>query len=106
MLRHRLIGCIDTQGVIMLIALVTFSVADAYLTQIALTMGARELNPLAEPFGSNILARELLAVAVAAILLCGRRIKWLLYLNVLVLWVVMWNLWQLVFFEANWLSQG
>ena len=70
---------------------------DAYFTQLVLANGGIELNPLAGPFGSNILARALLA---AAILLAGKK-HWLGHLNTIVLWVVMWNLWQYVISQIN-----
>ena len=75
--------------------------ADAYFTRLVLASGGIELNPLAGPFGSNILVRALLsAIAAAAILLAGKR-DWLHYLNTIVLWVVMWNLWQYVISQVN-----
>jgi hypothetical protein len=76
------------------VAFVALNIADAYLTHLVLSVGGIELNPLAEPFGSNILMRAVLAsVAAAALLVAGKR-GWLHSLSVLVLWVVMWNLWQ------------
>jgi len=81
---------------------VGLSIADAYLTQLVLAVGGVELNPLAVPFGSSMLARGLLAVAiVATISLAGKR-HWLHPLNVLILWVVVWNLWQYVVAQATW----
>jgi len=74
--------------------------ADAYFTRLVLSSGGIELNPLAGPFGSNILARALLA---AAILLAGKK-HWLGHLNTIVLWVVMWNLWQYVISQLNLVS--
>jgi hypothetical protein len=80
---------------------VGLSIADAYLTQLVLAAGGVELNPLAEPFGSSMLARGLLAAAiVATISFVGKR-HWLCPLNVLVLWVVVWNLWQYVAAQAT-----
>jgi len=81
--------------------LVGLSIADAYLTQLVLGVGGVELNPLAVPFGSSMLARGLLAVAtVMSISFAGKR-HWLRPLNVLVLWVVVWNLWQYVIAQAT-----
>jgi len=78
------------------VVFVVLNMADAHFTQLVLAHGGIELNPLAGPFGTNMLARALLAaVAAAAILLAGKR-DWLRHLNTLVLWVVMWNLWQYV----------
>jgi hypothetical protein len=80
----------------MLIIFVALNMADAYFTRLVLTQGGIELNPLVGSFGSNILDRALLAVALAAaISLAGKR-AWLRYLNAIVLCVVMWNLWQYV----------
>ena len=81
--------------------LVGLSIADAYLTQLVLAAGGVELNPLAEPFGSSMLARGLFAAAiVGTISFVGKR-HWLRPLNVLVLWVVVWNLWQYVVAQAD-----
>ena len=78
--------------------------ADAYFTQLVLAQGGIELNPLAGTFGTNILARALLAAAAAtAILIAGKR-SWLGHLNTIVLWVVMWNLWQYVIAQLNFVS--
>ena len=83
---------------------VGLSIADAYLTQLVLAAGGVELNPLAEPFGANMLARGLLAaVVVGALSFAGKR-HWLRSLNVLVLWVVVWNLWQYVAAQAHLVS--
>ncbi len=80
---------------------VVLNMADAYFTQLVLAHGGIELNPLAGAFGTNIPARGLLAAAAAAaILLAGKR-DWLGHLNTIVLWVVMWNLWQYVIAHIN-----
>ncbi len=100
---HRLVARTDTQSLIVSIAFLTFNVVDAYLTQLNLAMGARELNPLAESFGSNMLVRGLLALAIVALTMSARKVRWLLHLSVLVLWVVVWNLWQYVGAECGWL---
>jgi len=84
----------------MLTIFVGLNMADAYFTRLVLSSGGIELNPLAGPFGSNILARALLA---AAILLAGKK-HWLGHLNTIVLWVVMWNLWQYVISQLNLVS--
>jgi hypothetical protein len=76
------------------IAFVSLNVADAYLTQLVLAMGGIELNPLAVPFGSNMLARGLLAVGVSTVILFAGKKSWLRSLNIFVLLVVVWNLWQ------------
>lgn len=94
---------IYAQSLMMSIAFMILNVVDAYLTQLNLAMGAIEVNPLAEPFGSNMLVRGLLALAVVALTVSARKVRWLLYLNVLVLWVVVWNLWQHVGAECGWL---
>jgi len=85
------------------ITFVVLNVTDAYLTQLVLALGGIELNPLAVPFGSSMLARGMLAVAVGtAILFAGKR-GWLRSLNVMILWVVVWNLWQYAIAQATWL---
>ena len=75
--------------------------ADAYFTQLVLAQGGIELNPLAGPFGTNMLARALLAAASATAILLADKRHWLAHLNTLVLWVVMWNLWQYVMAHIN-----
>ena len=88
----------------MLTIFVGLNMADAYFTRLVLSSGGIELNPLAGPFGTNILARALLAAtAAAAILLAGKK-HWLGHLNTIVLWVVMWNLWQYVISQLNLVS--
>jgi glucose dehydrogenase len=76
------------------IAFVALNITDAYLTQLVLSMGGVELNPLAEPFGSNMLVRGLLAVCTALVILLAGKRSWLRILTVIVLFVVVWNLWQ------------
>jgi hypothetical protein len=88
----------------MSVIFVGLNMADAYFTQLVLANGGIELNPLAGTFGTNILARALLAaVSAAAISLAGRR-NWLGHLNTILLWVVMWNLWQYVISQLNLVS--
>lgn len=103
MTAHRLAVRIDTHSVLMSIAFLTFNVADAYITQLNLAMGATEINPLAESFGGTMLFRALYALPVAALLVFTGKVRWLLRLDVLVLWVVVWNLWQHVGAECGWL---
>jgi hypothetical protein len=80
---------------------VVLNMGDAYFTQLVLANGGIELNPLAGPLGSNILARGVLAAASATVIsLAGRR-GWLRHLNAVVLWVVVWNLWQYVISQLN-----
>jgi hypothetical protein len=83
------------------ITFVILNIADAYLTQLVLAMGGVELNPLAVPFGSNMLVRGLLALVVATAILFAGKKDWLRYLNVLVLLVVVWNLWQYTIIQVN-----
>lgn len=83
---------------------VGLSIADAYLTQLVLAAGGVELNPLAVPFGSSMLARGLLAVAIVATISFAGRRHWLRPLNVLVLWVVVWNSWQYAMAQVHLVS--
>ena len=76
------------------VAFVVLNVTDAYLTQLVLAMGGVELNPLAEPFGSNMLVRGLLAACIAVVILLAGKKSWLRVLTIIVLLVVVWNLWQ------------
>ena len=85
----------------MLTIFVVLNMGDAYFTQLVLANGGIELNPLAGSFGSNILARALLAAASAAAISLANKRHWLGHLNTIVLWVVMWNIWQYVISQIN-----
>ncbi len=73
------------------ILFIGLNMADAKLTQIALTMGALELNPLMQQLGGNILAKGLLAMAIVALLRRFYRTEPLKWANIGIFGVVVWN---------------
>jgi hypothetical protein len=71
---------------------ITLNILDAYLTKTALAVGAAELNPLVTPFGSSIIAKGLIALALVFILYYFGKERALGLLNLALLGVVLWNL--------------
>jgi ABC-type transport system involved in multi-copper enzyme maturation permease subunit len=61
---------------------VGLNLADAQFTKIALADGAIEIMPFAQFFGSSLLAKGLLALAVVALLVLFRKPKLLRPLNI------------------------
>jgi hypothetical protein len=61
---------------------VGLNLADAQFTKIALADGAKEIMPLAQFFGSNLLIKGLLALAIVALLFLLKKGKLLRPLNV------------------------
>ncbi len=74
------------------IIFVGLNVCDAYLTKTALSMGAAELNPLATIWGSDLIAKVLVAIGIVLILYFFNKEKLLWPVNMLFLGVVLWNL--------------
>ena len=79
---------------VLVIAFIAVNIADAYFTRVNLAMGATELNPLARPFGADMLIRGLMAAAIGTVICLAGKTWWLVPLNVVVLSVVLWNLWE------------
>jgi hypothetical protein len=74
------------------IAFSLLNVLDAYLTRIALAIGAREGNPFLDiAFRTDMLLKGLVAVAIVAALAFWDRCKLLKWLNLVMLVVVLWN---------------
>ena len=73
------------------IIFMALNVCDAYLTKIALSMGAAELNPLAV-WGSNLIAKGLLAAGIVLLLYAFNKEKLLWPINMVLLGVILWNL--------------
>jgi len=71
---------------------VTLNIVDAYLTKMALTAGAVEVNPLMTAVGSSMITKGLIAVALAFILYYFRKEKALWPLNFILFGIVLWNL--------------
>jgi len=74
------------------IIFIALNVCDAYLTKIALSMGAAEFNPLVITWGSSLIAKGLIAALVVLLLYFFNKGKWLWAINMLFLGVVLWNL--------------
>ena len=82
----------STKNIILGIALIGLSILDAYLTGVALSLGAIELNPVFAPeYRANMWLKGLVTAAMVAALLCfkqGRLLKWLV---LVMLFAVIWN---------------
>ena len=65
---------------------------DALLTRMSMAVGAEELNPLAVSFGSNILAKTLIAIGIVAIAYWLGRDRIIWWANFGFLGIVLWNL--------------
>ncbi|MBA7581749.1 hypothetical protein ES708_23660 [subsurface metagenome] len=74
------------------IIFVGLNVCDAYLTKAALSMGATELNPLLTTWGSDLIAKGLVAAGIVLILYFFNKEKLLWALNMLFMGVVFWNM--------------
>jgi hypothetical protein len=70
---------------------ITLNILDAYLTKTALAVGAAEFNPVVTPFGSSLLAKGLIAMAVVFVLYYFGKERALCPLNLALLAVVLWN---------------
>jgi hypothetical protein len=71
---------------------VTLNIMDAYLTKMALSVGAVEANPLMISTGSNMIAKGLIAAALVFILYWFEKERALRPLNFMLFGVVVWNL--------------
>ena len=71
---------------------VGLNIFDALLTKTSLAMGAAELNPIAVSFGSSILFKALLAIAIIVPLYYFGRERLLWLVNFGLLGIVVWNL--------------
>jgi hypothetical protein len=61
---------------------VSLNLADAQFTKTALADGATEIMPLAQFFGSNILVKGLLALAIVTLLILSKKTKLLRPINI------------------------
>jgi hypothetical protein len=71
---------------------VTLNIMDAYLTKMALSVGAVEANPLMISTGSSMIAKGLIAAALVFILYWFEKERALRPLNFMLFGVVVWNL--------------
>ncbi len=74
------------------ILFVGLNMADAWLTKSALNLGAIELNPVTVGWGSNVIAKGIVAIIVILALYLFYKEKLLLPLNFVLFGVVLWNL--------------
>ena len=78
--------------IIFIIAFVVLNVLDAYLTSTAIALGSSELNPVVTGFGSSILFKGLISVAIVMALLLLKREKLFKPLTTGMLCIVLWNI--------------
>ena len=70
---------------------ITLNIMDAYLTKLALAIGAVEVNPLMTYIGSSMITKGLIAVALVFILYCFEKERVLWPLNLMLFGLVLWN---------------
>lgn len=74
------------------IVFIELNILDAQLTGLALSLGSSELNPiLGSNYGSNIMFKSVVSIAVIAILLWCNNGRLLKYLNFGMCAIVVWN---------------
>lgn len=73
------------------LVLVGLSIADGWLTGQLLAMGGYEINPVVSAYGSNILVKGLLALAIALLVIRLGKAKLLWVVNICMLAIVLWN---------------
>jgi len=74
------------------ILFVGLNIADAWLTKATLNLGAIELNPITAGWGSNVIAKGIVAIIVILALYWFYKEKLLRPLNFVLFGVVLWNL--------------
>lgn len=80
------------KGILLGIAFVGLNILDARLTGTALVLGASELNPIAATgFGSSMLLKGLLSLAIVIVLVLLKRGRLLKLLGLGMLLIVLWN---------------
>jgi len=70
---------------------VGLNLADAWLTRESIAAGGGEANPLVSAYGTNLLIKGVLALAIVFILAGLGKAKLLKVLNVCMVVVVLWN---------------
>jgi hypothetical protein len=70
---------------------ITLNIMDAYLTKLALAIGAVEVNPLMTSIGSSMITKGLIAVALVFILYYFEKERALWPLNFMLFGIVLWN---------------
>ena len=71
---------------------ITLNILDAYLTKMALVVGAIEFNPIMTSIGSSILVKGAMAGTLVFILYYFKKEKALWPLNLLLFGVILWNI--------------
>jgi len=88
---------------------ITLNIMDAYLTKLALAIGAVEVNPLMTSIGSSMITKGLIAVALVFILYCFEKERVLWPLNFMLFGLVLWNsaiYWIVNFAQLNYIMIG
>ena len=88
---------------------ITLNILDAYLTKTALAMGAVELNPVVTFFGSSMIAKGVIAVALVFILYYFGKERALWPLNLVLFGIVLWNsamCWLVTFAPSGYVMIG
>ncbi|MFP4641935.1 MAG: DUF5658 family protein [Chloroflexota bacterium] len=81
-----------TRDLIWGILLIVLSILDAYLTGVALEMGATEFNPVILPeYRANMWLKGLVTAGIVGLILFFDKGKLLKWLNVVMFVVVIWN---------------
>jgi hypothetical protein len=83
------------------IVFIALNLGDAYLTKVALSLGALEVNPLVTTWGSSLIAKGLVATGIALLLYAFRKEKLLWAVNILLLGIILWNFAVCVFIKAG-----
>jgi len=82
----------------------TLNIMDAYLTKMALSVGAVEANPIMTFIGSSMIAKGLISAVLVFILYWFEKERALRPLNFMLFGVVVWNLaiyWLLMSAQLN-----
>ncbi len=88
---------------------ITLNILDAYLTKMALAVGAMELNPLVAFIGSSMIAKGVMAITLVFILYYFRKERALWPLNFVLFGVILWNsaiYWIVTFSRLDYITIG
>lgn len=70
---------------------ISLNIADAWLTKQVLAMGWQEINPIVRTYGTNMMVKGFLALAIALALVRFGKTKLLWTLNAFMSAVVLWH---------------
>jgi len=88
---------------------IAFNILDAYLTKMALALGAAEVNPLMTSLGDNMIGKGLIAIALVFILYWFGKERVLWPLNFMLFGIVLWNsaiYWIITFARLDYIMIG